>query len=241
MIVDQARGPSANTGAGRTADWSVELVHAERTRVKICGLTSAEDAAAAVRAGADAVGVVLAESRRRVTLEQAAAVLAAVPPLVARVGVFVDASTEEVREAAERLRLDFVQFSGGEPPEACAAAPRPVFKVMHVGTTFDSSVVGPYRGLVAAILLDTLAKDARGGTGKAFNWQSVHEFPAWVPLFVAGGLTSDTVGTAIHALHPFAVDVSSGVESSPGVKDHAKVRSFVAAVRAADMEVLTDG
>jgi phosphoribosylanthranilate isomerase len=212
-----------------------------RTRIKICGLTAAGDAAAAVRAGADAVGVVLAESPRRVTLEQAAAVFAAVPPLVARIGVFADASAQEVCEAADRLRLDFVQFSGSESPESCAAAPRPVLKVIHVGTTFDTSDMEPYRGLVAAILLDTLAKDARGGTGKAFNWQTVHEVPAWAPMFLAGGLSVENVGTAIRALHPFAVDVSSGVESAPGVKDHSKINAFVAAVRAADMEVLLDG
>lgn len=208
-----------------------------RTRVKICGLTTAADAAAAVRAGADAVGVVLAKSPRRVTLEQAEAVLAAVPPLVARVGVFVNAESGFVSEAAQRLSLDLVQFSGDESPEACAAAPVPVLKVMHVGTSFDSSVVEPYRGLVAAILLDTLAKDARGGTGEAFSWRSVHELPAWAPVFVAGGLAPHNVGDAIRTLHPFAVDVSSGVEAAAGVKDHSKIDAFIAAVRAADQEV----
>ena len=212
-----------------------------RTRIKICGLTAAADVAAAVAAGADAVGVVLAPSPRRVTLEQAEAALVAVPPLVSRVGVFVDPSLEEMREAVDRLGLDFVQLCGKESPGLCAGAPVGVLKVMHVGTAFDASLVEPYRGLVAAILLDTLAKDVRGGTGKAFDWQSVHEFPAWAPVFVAGGLNPDNVQAAIRELRPYAVDVSSGVESAPSIKDHAKIDAFVAAVRAADMEVASDG
>lgn len=208
-----------------------------RTRVKICGLTTAEDAAAAVRAGVDAVGVVLAPSPRQVTLDQAAAIFTAVPPLVTRVGVFVDAEPRFVAEAAERLSLDLVQFSGNESPEVCAKTPVAVLKVIHVGPNFDPSVMEPYRGLVAAILLDTFAKDARGGTGEAFSWRSVHELPAWAPVFVAGGLNPQNIGDAIAALHPFAVDVSSGVEVVPGVKDHTKIDAFVAAVRAADQEV----
>lgn len=205
--------------------------------MKICGLTRADDARAAVDAGVDAVGVVLAPSPRQLSLDEAAAVLAPVPPPVARVGVFVDAAPEFVADAVARLGLTVVQFSGDESPQVCSSAPAPVLKVMQVGTAFDSEGAEPYRGLVAALLLDTLANGTRGGTGKAFAWHTVHELPAWAPVFVAGGLTPSNVGAAIRILRPFAVDVSSGVEERPRIKDHAKIEAFVAAVRAADQEV----
>ena len=208
-----------------------------RTRVKICGITSAEDAIAAVEAGADAVGVILAPSPRQVTLEAAVEALSVVPPLVSRVGVFVDPTLEQVREAVQRLRLDLVQFSGDESCELCVESPAPVLKTIQVGTTFDSESAEPYRGLVAALLVDKHVTGIRGGTGKALSWHTLHGSPEWAPLFVAGGLDPDNVGDAIRALHPFAVDVSSGVEERPGRKDHGKIRAFMAAVRAADSEV----
>ena len=205
-----------------------------RTRVKICGITSAEDAAAAVDAGADAIGVVLAPSPRRVALDEAAEALSVVPPLVSRVGVFVDPTPAELAEAVGRLRLDFVQLCGDELPELCGQAPAPVVKVIHIGTAFDAERAEPYRGLVAALLIDTHVTGIRGGTGKTFSWHNLHELPAWAPLFVAGGLNPDNVGDAIRTLRPYAVDVSSGVETTPGHKDHEKVRAFMAAVHAAD-------
>lgn len=209
-----------------------------RTRIKICGLTRAEDAAAAVAAGADALGVVLAPSKRQVTLEQAAAVLDTAPPLVARIGVFVDASADEVWEAVARLGLTAVQFHGDEAPETCAMAPVPVIKAIRVGPEFDPASVDRYGGTVSALLLDTLTAGARGGTGIAFDWYDVAgRLPAWAPIVVAGGLGPLNVAEAVRALRPFAVDVSSGVEASPGIKDHALIDSFVAAVRAADLEV----
>ena len=213
------------------------MVHHTRTRVKICGVTTAHDAAAAVGAGADAVGVILAPSKRQVSVTEGEAILARVPPLVCRVGVFVDADQAFVEDAVARLGLGLVQYSGSETPEACASAPTPVLKTVHVGTLFDSVALEPYRGFVAAILLDTLANGLQGGTGNTFAWQTVHELPEWAPMFVAGGLTSFNVGAAIRALRPFAVDVSSGVEERPGRKDHSKIDAFVAAVAAADAEV----
>lgn len=210
-----------------------------RTRIKICGLTRPEDAAAAVSSGADALGVVLAPSRRRVTLERAAEVLADVPPLVARVGVFVDAHADEVWEAVARLGLTVVQFHGDEAPETCAAAPVPVVKALKVGPGFDPAGAEQYRGSVAALLLDTLAADgAAGGTGVAFCWDDVAgRMPAWAPVMLAGGLRPEDVAEAVRVLRPFAVDVSSGVESAPGIKDRREIERFVAAVRAADQEV----
>lgn len=208
-----------------------------RTRIKICGLTRAEDAAAAVSAGADALGVVLAPSKRRVTLDEAAEVFADVPPLVARVGVFVDAHADEVWEAVARLGLAAVQFHGDEAPETCATAPVPVIKALRVGPDFSAERADAYRGAVSALLLDTFVPGEQGGTGVAFDWYDVAgRLPRWAPVLLAGGLGPANVGAAIRALRPYAVDVSSGVESAPGVKDHRSIDAFVAAVRAADEE-----
>lgn len=208
-----------------------------RTRVKVCGITNARDAAVAVAAGADALGVVLAPGPRQVTLAQAAATLAAVPPLVARVGVFVDAEPAFVAEAAVRLRLTAVQFHGAEPPERCASAPAPVIKAFRVGAEPRPEEWDAYRGSVAAVLLDTLVVGRAGGTGRAFEWERcAGVLPRFAPVIVAGGLTPLRVGRAMRALHPFAVDVSSGVEERPGHKDREAVHAFIAAVAAADKE-----
>lgn len=209
-----------------------------RTRIKICGLTRAEDAAAAVSAGVDALGVVLAPSKRQVALEEAADVLADVPPFVARIGVFVNAHADEVWEAVARLGLSAVQFHGDEAPETCAASPVPVIKALRVGPDFNAAGVDAYRGVVSALLLDTFVPGEQGGTGTAFDWYDVAgRLPRWAPVVLAGGLGPANVGSAIRALAPYAVDVSSGVESAPGIKDHRSIEAFVAAVCAADEEV----
>ena len=208
-----------------------------RTRIKICGITRAEDAALAVAAGADAIGVVFAPSPRQVTVAEAAAALVAVPPMVARIGVFVDADAEEVAQAVRECGLTAVQFSGEEPLAACAAAPVPVLKAFRVRPGFDPSSPDAYRGHVAALLFDTYVAGHAGGTSQAFDWRALGGLPDWAPVCVAGGLTADNVGECIAALHPFAVDVCSGVESSPGIKDPDKILAFCAAVRAADRKV----
>jgi len=207
-----------------------------RTRIKICGITNAEDAAVAVAAGADAIGVIFAPSPRQVTVEQAAAALASVPLPVARVGVFVDAPAEEIAAAVSACGLTAVQLSGHESPRDCDGLGVPVLKAIGVGTDFDVSVVGPYRDHAAALLLDTFVAGKAGGTSQTFDWQAVGEVSGRVPLFIAGGLDADNVGECIAVLYPYAVDVSSGVEVSPGKKDHQKVFAFCAAVRAADRE-----
>lgn len=213
-------------------------MHTQRTRVKICGITNAEDAIASVKAGADALGVVLTEGPRQVTLEEAAEVLAAVPPFVARVGVFVDADADFVAEAAQRLRLTALQFHGDESPRECREAPRPVIKAIHVreggGMLEDFAA---YEGCVAALLLDTFVRGESGGTGVTFAWDRVGELPRFAPVVVAGGLNPVNVGAAVTSLKPFAVDVSSGVEERRRHKDHFKLQAFVAAVRDADSEV----
>jgi phosphoribosylanthranilate isomerase len=208
-----------------------------RTRIKICGITNAGDAALAVEAGADALGVIFAASPRQVTVEQAASALADVPPGVARIGVFVDPSVEEVGAAVAGCGLAAVQLSGHESPALCDALSVPVVKVMHIGTDFDLQEAEPFRGHAAALLLDTHIAGKAGGTSQTFDWPSFGMLPGGVPTFVAGGLHSQNVAACIAALHPFAVDVSSGVEASPGIKDPDKIAAFVAAVRDADQEV----
>ncbi len=210
-----------------------------RTRVKVCGITTPVDAAAAVRAGADALGVILSDSVRQVTLEEAEAICAAVPPFVARVGVFVDAPEHFVAEAIGRLNLTAVQFHGTESPERCAATPAPVIKAVRVGVEFDPAGAEPYRGSVSALLYDTYVEGMDGGTGRTFPWEAALPLPEWAPVIVAGGLRPSNVSGAIAALSPFAVDVSSGVEERPRHKDKISLYAFVAAVRAADEEVVT--
>jgi len=208
-----------------------------RTRVKICGITTARDAAVAVAAGVDALGVVFAPSSRQVSIEQARAVFAQVPPMVARIGVFVDADESLVAKAVEGCGLAAVQFHGVESPERCASAPVPVIKALRVGEDFDAAALEAYRGCVAAILLDTQVAERFGGTGRAFDWrQHVGVSPEWAALVLAGGLTPVNVGLAVRTLRPFAVDVSTGVEELPGHKDREKVHAFTAAVFAADQE-----
>ncbi len=209
-----------------------------RTRVKICGITNAEDALAAVKAGADALGVVLTDGPRQVTLDEAAEALVPVPPFVARVGVFVDAEPAFVEEAARRLGLAALQFHGDESPRECADAPAPVVKAIHVreGGGMEADLAA-YRGVAAAFLLDTFVRGTNGGTGVTFAWDELPPMPEWAPVIVAGGLTPVNVGAAIRSLLPFAVDVSSGVEERRRHKDHQKLRAFVAAVHAADSEV----
>lgn len=218
----------------------MSVVPHTRTRIKVCGITTAEDAAAAVAAGADAIGVIFAPSPRQVTVAQAAAALAVVPLPVARIGVFVDATAEQIAEAVSACGLTAVQFSGHESPEDCDAVGVPVLKAIGVGTDFDIQTVGPYRDHAAALLFDTFVADKAGGTSQTFDWQAVGEVSGRVPFFVAGGLNEDNVGECIASLRPYAVDVSSGVETSPGRKDHQKVFAFCAAVRAADREAQSD-
>lgn len=211
------------------------MTRAHRTRVKVCGLCSATDALAAVRAGADAVGVVLADSPRRVTLDEAREVLDAVPPFVMRIGVFVDPALDEVAEAVESLGLMAVQLHGGETPDFCRRTKVPVVKAFRVGEGFRPADVEPYRGCAAAVLLDTYVPWAAGGSGRAFAWDDAL-LPKGIPVIVAGGLTPVNVAECIRAMAPYAVDVASGVEESIRVKDHARLTAFFDAVRAADEE-----
>ena len=200
-------------------------------RVKICGITSAEDAHAAVEAGADALGFIFYEpSPRCITPEQAAAIIAGLPTHVARVGVFVDADEITVRAPAVTAGLDTLQFHGSESPEFCARFNLRTIKAFRVK---DSGSLGqlPDYG-TDAWLLDSYVKGEPGGTGERFNWDlAVEAKRLGRPILLAGGLTPDNAAEAIAKVAPFGVDVSSRVEAAPGQKDSAKVAAFIASAK----------
>jgi phosphoribosylanthranilate isomerase len=209
-----------------------------RVAVKICGLTSVQDALVAAEAGADAVGFVFwPGSPRSVDAARAREIASALPPFVLRVGVFVDAAREEMERVAGEVGLDVLQLHGQEPPEVFATLSRRAIKAVRVGPGFQASEALRYLGRAAGLLLDTRLSgpDAPpGGTGQPFDWESVREVRERAPwLMLAGGLTPDNVARALTAVRPDAVDVSSGVESAPGRKDPARVRAFMEAVRKA--------
>lgn len=193
-------------------------------RVKICGLTNLADALVAVEAGADALGFVLAPSPRRVTPEQVRAMVAALPPLVATVGVMVDTPPAEARRLRDYCGLGWVQLHGpAQAGELAILGPR-LIRVVSVGQEAPDPEVHPG----AALLLDTAVAGQHGGTGKCFDWSLALALARWRPIILAGGLTPANVAQAVQTVQPFAVDTSSGVEMSPGRKDHAKIRDFVA-------------
>lgn len=212
---------------------------AGRVFVKICGITTAEDARLAVDAGADALGFVFwPKSPRFVTPEVAATIAARVPLFVARVGVFVGASRAELTRTAEVAGLDVLQLHGEEPAEALTARPRRVLRALRVGPGFRTDDALAHARAGAGLLLDTHRPETPGGTGVAFDWTLAQGLRDRVPFLVlAGGLRPDNVAEAMAIVRPHAVDVSSGVESSPGRKDESKLRAFVEAVHAASREV----
>ncbi len=207
------------------------------TRVKICGLTNVEDATVAVEAGAWALGVILwAGSPRACTLEDAAAIAATYRRQVEVCGVFVDATIDEVAFAVDVAKLTMVQLHGDEGPVYCTEVARrtgaKVVKAARVGSRSDIQAMERYR--TDLHLLDTRMAGKHGGTGETFDWSLTKLRMSRVPLIMSGGLHAGNVAAAIEATRPYAVDVASGVEASPGRKDHELTIGFVEAVRAAD-------
>jgi phosphoribosylanthranilate isomerase len=204
-----------------------------RVLVKVCGITNEEDAQAALEAGADALGFVFWPRSPRVISPLAAAEITRVlPASVARVGVFVDARVDDLARTADLVGLDLLQLHGQERPEACAGLPRPALKALRVGPGFRAEDALAYAGVTAGILLDTLRADRPGGTGAAFDWALARGLRERLSFLVlAGGLTPRNVVRALEEVRPHAVDVSSGVEKSPGRKDPEKLRAFLEAAR----------
>lgn len=204
-----------------------------RTFVKICGITCIEDARLAVAAGADALGFVFhPASPRAVAVDAAAAIVAAVGPFVTSVALFVDAAPQRVGAVLAATGIQLAQFHGSESPDYCAAFGRPYIKAIRMAPDLDPSAAAQRYPDAAAWLFDAWDPALAGGTGTAFDWSRLPAAPAR-PLILAGGLTAANVGEAIRRARPYAVDVSSGVESTPGRKDPERLRAFLAAVRAA--------
>ena len=197
-------------------------------RVKICGITSAEDARAAVEAGADALGFMFYEpSPRCVTPELAAAIIGELPTHVAKVGVFVDADEATVRATADAAGLDTLQFHGNESPDFCARFELRTIKAFRVKDSESLGQLPDYE--TDAWLLDSHVKGVPGGTGARFNWDlAVEAKRLGRPILLAGGLTPENAADAVGQIAPFGLDVSSGVEASPGRKDAAKVAALIA-------------
>lgn len=194
--------------------------------VKICGITSCSDAIAAVRAGADWLGLNFwARSRRWVSLEQAREIVASVPPETRMVGVFVNAPRAEVERTATLVGLHLLQFHGDESAQYCEGWPWPVIKAFRVHAVSDLEAARAYR--VDYFLVDAYVPGHYGGTGQKGNWEAIARWKPERPVILAGGLDADNVGEAVRLVRPFAVDVASGVETSPGVKDPHAMRRFV--------------
>ena len=204
-----------------------------RTRVKICGITDRQDARDAVRLGADAIGLVFyPPSPRCVTAERAAAIVEGLPPFVTVVGLFVNASREEIADVLGNVRIDLLQFHGTECPDYCAGHGRPYIKAVRVREGTDLLAERRRYAGASALLLDAYQPGVPGGTGQAFDWGLI---PAALgpEIVLAGGLSADNVGEAVRQVRPYAVDVSGGVEREKGRKDVGKIEAFMRGVASA--------
>jgi phosphoribosylanthranilate isomerase len=205
------------------------------TAVKICGITRVEDALAAARCGAHAIGLVFYRpSPRYVTPSSAGEIIRALPPFVTAVGLFADAGAEEAREALAQAPVGLLQFHGAETPAFCRRFGLPYMKAVRVRAGVNLLQYTHDYHDAKALLLDSHVDGAHGGTGKAFDWSLIpRSLP--LPIVLSGGLNADNVTEAIRRVLPWAVDVSSGVESVKGIKDAAKIAAFMAGVRNADV------
>ena len=202
-----------------------------RTRVKICGITRVEDALAAVNAGADAIGLVFyAPSPRCVNVAQAQKIVAAIPPFVSVVGLFVNAPTAEIQFILSQVRLDIIQYHGDETPDVCKQINLPYYKAIRVKAESNLLQYALEFESAKALLLDTYTEAAFGGTGQVFDWNLIPKNMT-KPVILAGGLTAENVAHAIKQVQPYAVDVSGGVEVVKGIKDIAKIAAFMQGVK----------
>jgi phosphoribosylanthranilate isomerase len=205
-----------------------------RTRIKVCGITRLDDALDAVQLGVDALGFVLwPGSPRHVPIARAAAIAAALPPFVATVGVFVDAPLDAIRAAASAVGLTAIQLHGDEPREMWTSVPGRCIKAAGARAGFDAAAVSAWPPGVWP-LLDAHDPARRGGTGRAADWDAAAGLARSRRIILAGGLDASNIRDAIARVRPFAVDVASGVEREPGIKDRDRLRAFVESVAAAD-------
>ena len=199
-------------------------------KIKICGFTIAENARQAALAGVDAIGLnFYTKSPRHVNISSAREIVAALPPFVNKVGLFVNANPSLIDEVLCEVALDTLQFHGDESPSDCAQYEMPFIKAIRVSPELDLIKTANEYSQASALLLDTYQPDVYGGSGKSFDW-SLANIELDLPIILAGGLTPDNVSVAINTAQPYAVDVSSGVESAKGLKDIDKIRAFISNV-----------
>jgi len=197
------------------------------TKVKICGITNLDDACAAVGYGADALGFVFFKgSPRSISCKDAARIIKKLPPFITTVGVFVDETLIHIEKIIQQTSLDVIQFHGSEPPEMCNCS-RAAIKAIRVKSLESLETLDKYKERVSAFLLDTFTPDAFGGTGQIFNWDIAIYAKQFGKIILAGGLNPNNIIEAVRRVQPYGVDVSSGVESKKGKKDHKKMRLFI--------------
>ncbi|MCB1724593.1 MAG: phosphoribosylanthranilate isomerase [Gammaproteobacteria bacterium] len=205
-----------------------------KTRVKICGITREQDAAAAVEHGADALGFVFYEpSPRHVSITQAASICRDLPPFVTTVALFVDADDGTIARVVDEVGVDLLQFHGDESPDFCARHRRPWIRAVRVRPGVDLLAAQREFGAARGLLLDAYRPGVPGGTGESFDWGSIPSEMA-PRIVLAGGLDPGNVGHAVRSVRPYAVDVSGGVEAAKGIKDPDKIRAFIEEVRRAE-------
>ena len=220
---------------------------AGKTRIKMCGITNRYDAEEGVLAGVDALGFIFVDaSPRHVSPELARGIIADLPPFVDCVGVFVDCDLKEVEEIIACCGLSHVQLHGSEDPGYCECLARSapsckVIKAFRVGGETGADLFTPYDDVVQGFLLDTYSKGIAGGTGMPFDWRIIDRLRLQSPLILAGGIGPENVREAIRQVHPFAIDVNSGVELTPGMKDSGKLHAFMEQVRLADQDKVLEG
>jgi len=211
-------------------------------RVKVCGITSLEDALMAVRLGVHALGFIFAPSPRQLTPEDARKITHALPPFIQTVGVFVDEDLATIREIKTFCGLDMVQLHGEESPGFCRELMPHAIKVFHLKNEGSLSAIKPYKGLVRAVLLDTHDKEKKGGTGRCFDWNlalKVRDFG--LPIILSGGLGALNIQRAITIVRPYGVDVNSGIEVNPGKKNHVLMKALMESIRMVDARELGNG
>jgi phosphoribosylanthranilate isomerase len=205
-----------------------------RVRIKICGLTRVEDVKSAIEAGADAVGFVFTKSPRRVSAETAIGLVNYVPKGVLRVGLFLNQDKSEIGQVVNSVPLDILQFHGSETERECSAFDLPWLKAVAMENAESARQAEQDFPNAMGLLLDSHSAGKRGGSGRVFDWSLSR--PVSKPVWLAGGLNAENVARAISIVRPFAVDVSSGVEASPGIKDATRIMAFVNAVREVEIE-----
>ena len=198
----------------------------KQVKVKVCGMTSLKDALNAVEGGADAVGFIFyKKSPRSVTMKTVREIVLELPPFVDTVGVFVDETAEQINKIADYCNLDIIQLHGDESPTFCKKIRRKVIKAFRIKDMQSVKKLSSFQ--VSGFLLDTFSDNLHGGTGKVFDWNLALPAKKFGPVIMAGGLTPNNVQQAVRQIRPYGVDVCSGVESEPGIKDHKKVRAFL--------------